>query len=377
MLDAGYINPTPVQAKTISRMVGGQSMMVLAPQGSGKTTAFLFALLMRLKGPVDGAPRALILVSSKEKANALTQAFAWLGKSTKLRASALVGGLAGEQFMEAIEDGHADIVIGTPDKISALYVKSLLNLRSLVMMVVDDAETLVKQNQQAAVYNLAEGLTKCQRLLFTNEIDHKLDRLIEHFLPNTELTEVKESEPEPELIPLVLYKVPNHKIRLNLLEMILRDSTTIPKAVVFTNTKSSAETLYNNLTKRLGKGIHLLRPSEIDSVETFRQSPEARVLVLCNEDQPTFNLLDIPYIFHMEIPSDKSIFLSRVKKLITDKPNEAISITIALNAETESIIKLEKALGQPMKLEKTPASLLPEDEAEKGKKDDKWDWKIS
>ncbi len=361
MLDAGYHTPKDIQAKTISRILGGQNIIGVGPEGCGKTTAYIISVLMKLKGPINGGPRALILVPNKEQVTAVTDKFKWLGKETGIRTVCLTSGLIGEQHLEAIEDGLADIIIGTPDKINALYVKSLLNLRSLNILVVDDAEIIVRLNFHAMVYQIAEGLSKSQRLIFTTVINEKVDRLVDEITTKVELFETSEKEElNPATIPLILYKVSNFKTKLNLLELMLRDSKVFTKVVVFVNTRQTAETLYSSLKKRLGKCIGIINylsfNSGLGSVEAFKQSTTDRILVLCNEDQPSFNLLDIPYIFHMEYPEDDKAFIDRVK--LIPKNNEAVAITFATNLELDLIKKTEKRTGKSMQLKPLPDELL-------------------
>ncbi len=389
MLDAGYLAPKEIQHKTISRMVGGQNIIGVGPEGFGKSTAYILSVLMRLKTPIEGAPRALILAPNREKVLALTAHFKWLGKNTEIRISCITGGLLGDHYLETIEDGLADIVIGTPDKINALYVKSTLNLRSLMVFVVDDAEMIFKLNLQAPVYNIAEGLSKCQRLVFTTVINEKLNKLTELLMPNAVLAEVETlKEVDLGTVDMDLYKVSNYKTKLNLLELMLRDSKVYTKVVVFVNTRATAETLYNNLKKRLGKNIGILNHGSynhgFNSLEDLKQSPVERVIVLCNEDQPSFNLLGIPYIFHMEIPLEKELFIKRVKKLTIE--DKAVSITFATNVELELVKKIEQLTGKPMQVKELPSELTIESFTKKklidkeipttsNEKED-WDWKV-
>lgn len=363
MLDAGYHLPKDIQSKTISRILGGQNIVGLGPEGCGKTTAYIISVLMRLKGPVNGGPRALILVANKEQVTAVTDKFKWLGKDTGIRTVSLTSGLIGEQYLEAIEDGLADIIIGTPDKINALYVKSLLNLRSTSIFVVDDAEIIVKSNLHAMVYQIAEGLNKCQRIVYSTILNEKVERLVETIMTKEEIFETTETlDLNPPTIPLVLYKVSNYKTKLNLLELMLRDSKTFKKVAVFVNNRQTAETLYTNLRKRLGKCIGIINYLSYNSghrsVESFRQSATDRILVLSLEDQPSFNLIDIPYIFHMEYPEDEKLFIDHVKIIPENK--DAVSITFATNLELDLIKKTEKHTGKPMKIEALPDDLLIE-----------------
>ncbi len=370
-------------------MLGGQNIIAVGPQGCGKTTAYILATLMRLKGPVDGAPRALILVPTKEKMLALVDQFKWLGKTTGIRVSCLTTGLMGELHMEAIEDGHADIVIGTPDKINALYVKSALNLRSLIMFIVDNTETITKLNLQPMVYQISEGLGKCQRLIFTEALSEKVEKLAEHMMSKAELVEIEnKKEPEPEMIPMIVYKTSSYKTKLNLLDLIIRDEKSFAKVAVFVNKRETAEPLYNSLKKRLGKNVGILNHDNFtggfDSLEAFKQNAQARVLVLCGEDQPSFNLLSIPYIFHMELPDDKNIFIDRIKKRTNEEKDRAVSIAFVNNEEFELVKKIEKQTGASMQVKELPSELRDDSVKNKvdvekempGKKENQWDWKI-
>ncbi len=384
MLDAGYITPKEIQTKTISRMLGGKNIVAIASPGSGKTTAYVFATLMRIKGPEDGNPRAVILVSNNEQALAITDLFKWFGKNTGIRTYCLAGGRIGEECMEALEDGLVDVIIGTPEKINTLFAKSLLNLRALLMLVVDEADSIARTSQLAIVYHLFEGLTKCQRLIFANTLNDKLERLIEQALPVHEFIETELQETAPGIIPMAVYTISNYKAKLNLLELLLRDPALLSKAVLFTNTKASAEALHNSLKKRVGKTVCRLHLNGLDSLQRFKESAENRVIILCNEDQPSFNLLGIPYLIHFELPSSKEIFIKRVTKIIATEANEAISLTLATNQEMETVKKLEQTIGQKMREEKLPSSLSPdgisstqEDLPPGTNTNSSWNWKIS
>jgi ATP-dependent RNA helicase RhlE len=371
MLDAGYYAPKEIQRKTVSRILGGQNIMAIAPEGSGKTTAYVMATLMRLKGPVDGAPRALILTSTKEKTLALVHLFNWFGKNSGIRAVCLTGGLIGEQYMEAIEDGHVDILICTPDKLNNLYGKALLNLRSLMMVIVDDADIIAKSSQLAMIYHLFEGLGKCQKLLMTDGLNEKLERLAEQVIPNAEFVENTLPEPKPKFLPMVVYNTSNYKTKINLLEQILRDPD-LPKSVIFVNSRDAAEILFSTLKKRVGRVIGILRLEGMDSLETFKQSSEVNALILCNDDQLSFNLLGIQYLFHVEIPSEKDIFLKRISKIPIEEKSEAVSITLATQPEMETIKKIEQSIGIKMTQKKLPSELSSEDSSSK----ESWNWKI-
>ena len=93
---AGYFTPKEIQSKTLSRIIGGQDIIAIAPEGSGKTTAYILGVLMRLKYGFEEAPRALILVPDKEKVLEVIEKFNLLNQNTSIR----VVGLYSEPSMQ-------------------------------------------------------------------------------------------------------------------------------------------------------------------------------------------------------------------------------------------------------------------------------------
>jgi ATP-dependent RNA helicase DDX52/ROK1 len=90
-----YKEPTAVQMQALPALLGGRDVIAAAPTGSGKTAAFLLPLLLLLqRPPAPGAPgarapRALVLVPTRELAAQTAREAARLGAGLRLRALAL------------------------------------------------------------------------------------------------------------------------------------------------------------------------------------------------------------------------------------------------------------------------------------------------
>ncbi|RZL01470.1 MAG: DEAD/DEAH box helicase [Pedobacter sp.] len=91
MTGAGYLSPKEVQLKTLSRIIGGQDIIAVGPEGCGKTTAYILGTLMKVKYETDEAPQVLILVPDKEHGDRVLGSFNVLGKNRNLRITLLTG----------------------------------------------------------------------------------------------------------------------------------------------------------------------------------------------------------------------------------------------------------------------------------------------
>jgi ATP-dependent RNA helicase RhlE len=170
MTDAGYLSAKEIQAKSMSRILGGQDIIAVGPEGFGKTTTYVLGVLMKLKYSTDEAPKVLVLVPDQERVLAVVDQFTTLSGNRNLRIIGMYGtGGMEEQILDLLEG--VDIVVSTPTRARAVYLKLGLNLNRLQMFIVDDAEVIVKQGMQLPVCELARSAGKCQHLIFTKPDD--------------------------------------------------------------------------------------------------------------------------------------------------------------------------------------------------------------
>jgi ATP-dependent RNA helicase RhlE len=358
--EAGYLTPKEVQVKTMSRMIGGQDIITIGPEGCGKTTAYIIGVLMRLKYGVEEAPRALILVPDKERFEAVTEQFNALNKNDTIRIVSLYNTPGTEAQMNALADG-ADIVVATPDRARAIYLKLGLNLNKIMMFVVDDAELIIKQGLQLPVVELANSIGKCQHLIFTEVMHGKLETMIAPFMQLPTTIEIEEiSDAQAEVYPQVLYSVVNFRTKLNLLNLLLRDAQTNTKTAVFVNTRLTAEKVLNSLQPVLKAKAGLLNPIFFDTkgfahIDDFKDQNEVKFLIVADELQGDLDLYRIDTLIHFELPVEKETYINRV---IKKDDAEMQVITFSTDIELAQVKKIEHAVGQKMNITELPTDLI-------------------
>jgi ATP-dependent RNA helicase RhlE len=355
--EAGYFTPKEVQLRTLTRIIGGQDVVTIAPEGSGKTTAYILGVLMRLKYGFEEAPRALILVPTKEKVLEVIEQFELLNKNTSIRIVGLYTEPTIQPQMDALADG-ADIVVATPDRARAIYLKLGLNLNKIMMLVVDDADEIVRLGAQLPVVELANSIIKCQHLVFTEVMHGKLQQMIDPFMNMPALIEVDElGEAKAEIHEQTLYHLPNFKTKLNLLTLLLKDADPTTKAAVFVSTRLNAEKIYNHLRIYLKNEVAILNPMMFESkgfasVDEFIDQADSRILIIANELPGSHDLYGISLLIHLEIPEDTEIFVQRMVKDTTE-PAEVSSVILATDLELALVKKIEQTIGQKI----SPADL--------------------
>jgi ATP-dependent RNA helicase RhlE len=364
MADLGFTSPREVQSKTLSRIVGGQDLVIIGPEGCGKTTGLVLGVLAKLKFAFEIAPRVLIMVPNRENGELLEEQFRLLGRHLDIRVLGVYPGMGMEGQRELLEEG-IDVVIGTPDRIEGMYIRSAINLSQIKSFILDDADLIVKQGLQTVVKNISESLPKCQHVVFTEVMHDKLQKLVDFFLLYPTTIEVDlDSLETVDTIPLQLYKVPNYKTKLNLLNLMMRDYDTYKKVVVFSNAKNTSDKLLKSLEKRIEGAVAIFNPSfgqkGFTSFEEFKQNPEVRVLLVSNDQEVLLNFDDIQYILHFELPLERNIFINRVERKQIDELPDTIAITYGTDIELNMIRKIELGVGHSMQIMDLPYDLVIE-----------------
>ena len=362
MTDAGYLTPKEIQAKTMSRILGGQDVLAVGPAGSGKTTTYILGVLMRLKYTKDDAPKVLILVADKDRAVAVIDQFVSLSKNRDLNIVGLYGTGGMEAEINELVLG-IDIVVATPTRARAIYLKLGLNLSKLQTFIVDDAELIIRQGMQLPVCELARSAGKCQHLVFTQVVHEKLTKMTDQFMNFPTVIEVEDFGDTPaETVSQILYQVPNYKTKINLLRTLLRDEEVFEKAVVFVNTRLTAQKLAKSISGNHEMEISMLKPLHFDEpgfddFEDFKASPEARVLIVANEGAGSPDLSGIPFLIHFEVPEEKETFLARIIR-DRENPEEVVAITFATDMELMLVRQIEQAIGSRLEVAELPEEVV-------------------
>jgi len=378
--DAGYLNPKEIQVKTLPRIIGGQDVIAISPQGSGKTITYTLAVLNRINYAPDGVPKILILVPDREKVEEVIAGFELLNKNESLTIVGLYPITGTEAQMNALADG-SDIVVATPDRARAIYLKLGLNLNKIELLIIDDAELIVKQGLQLPVAELANSITKCQHLVFSTVMHDKLDKMIAPFMKQPALIEVDEiTEEKLQTIEQILYQVPNFATKLNLLHFFLQDSEVFTKVLVFVNSRRTAEKVYESVHTKDKNDVAILNSPSIEllnfnSVDEFIDQNETRILIANNQTLQLTALNQIPFIIQLELPESKEIFLNRVVKQDSLLNSDTLVITFATDLELPFVKEFETTVGKKIPVGELPEGLVVEKDRKKADADEKVDAK--
>jgi len=180
-----FVEPTPVQAKSIPPALTGADVVATAQTGTGKTLAFLIPIVEKLSTATASAGiRALILAPTRELALQIADVFAKLSVGTGLRSAVVVGGLSEQTQLHALRRG-AQIVIATPGRLEDFLSRKLINLGTVSTVVLDEADRMLDMGFLPAIEKILSLLPKTrQSMFFSATIDKTVERLIQRHSRN-------------------------------------------------------------------------------------------------------------------------------------------------------------------------------------------------
>jgi superfamily II DNA/RNA helicase len=313
----GITTAFPIQALALPIALDGHDLIGQARTGTGKTLAFGIALLQRLGQPADGersAPRALVVVPTRELAIQVADDLRTAGSLLRTRVVTLYGGRAYEPQIDAL--AAADLVVGTPGRLLDLARQGHLKLSQVDGLVLDEADKMLDLGFLPDVERiLALTPPNRQTMLFSATMPGEVVTLARRHLRRP--THVRaEQHDEPVLVP----STQQHVFRthdLDKVEVLVRVLQAEGRGltIVFCRTKRSVDRVATALTTRgfavgavhgdLGQG------QRERAMRAFRGG-KVDVLVATDVAARGLDVDDVTHVVNLECPEDDKAYLHRI-----------------------------------------------------------------
>ncbi|GMO58835.1 MAG: hypothetical protein Ta2A_04510 [Treponemataceae bacterium] len=246
---AGYVECTPVQAQVFAGSLDGTDLYVQSQTGTGKTAAYLITILQQLltKAPETDAPKALIMVPTRELAVQVESETKLLACGTKLKCASFYGGVGYDEQTQVLHD-KVDIIVGTPGRVIDLQKSRTMDLSKISFLVIDEADRMFDMGFYPDLRELLKVLPKKdarQTMLFSATLNTYIKNLAwEYTTDPKEITIEAENITVTEIAQQLYHVSSNDKLRL-LLGILAREKP--ESVIVFCNTKKTCEIVSKRL----------------------------------------------------------------------------------------------------------------------------------
>lgn len=317
--EQGYSVPTPIQAQAIPIVLTGRDLLGAAQTGTGKTAGFTLPMLQRLnaapagRGDSKRAPRALVLVPTRELAAQVQDSIRTYGKHLRMSTTTIYGGVGFFPQVQALRRG-VDIVIATPGRLLDHIQQRTLDLRRIEILVLDEADRMLDMGFIHDIRKIHALLpTERQTLLFSATFSDEIRTLSSQFLRNPATVEVARRNAPIELVTQVVHMVDREKKRELLAHLVKTNSW--QQVLVFCKTKHGADRLAEQLTRDGidADAIHgnKSQPQRMKALKRFKDS-EMQVLVATDIAARGIDIDTLPHVVNYDLPNVSEDYVHRI-----------------------------------------------------------------
>ena len=322
--EAGYENPTPIQAGAIPPALEGRDVLGIAQTGTGKTASFTLPMITLLaRGRARARmPRSLVLCPTRELAAQVAENFDTYSKHVNLTKALLIGGVSFKEQDAAIDKG-VDVLIATPGRLLDHFERGKLILNDVKVMVVDEADRMLDMGFIPDIERIF-GLTPFTRqtLFFSATMAPEIERITNTFLSNPERIEVARQATTGENIEqgVVMFKGSRKDREASEKRRVLRmlidaEGDKCTNAIIFCNRKTDVDIVAKSL-KKYGYDaapIHgdLDQSQRTRTLEGFREG-KLKFLVASDVAARGLDVPSVSHVFNFDVPSHAEDYVHRI-----------------------------------------------------------------
>ncbi|HXC72525.1 MAG TPA: DEAD/DEAH box helicase [Pyrinomonadaceae bacterium] len=346
----GYLNPTPIQIKAIPLIISSADVIGCAETGTGKTAAFLLPIIQKLSAQTRPGIRVLVLAPTRELALQIQKNYQELNH-LKSNESVLVMGGANINTQIAALRRKATVVIATPGRLLDLTERGAINLSTVEVLVLDEADRMLDMGFLPAIRRILAMLPrKRQTLLFSATMSSTIESLARSTMREPKLVEVNPRGQAAQMVEQTAYSVSLENKTALLLDLLEQgnEKESLAKVLVFTRTRRGSERLSHILKARNHKvtRIHADRsqPQREAALRQFRDG-QARVLVATDIAARGLDVDAVSHVINYDVPDAPEDYIHRVGR--TGRAGkQGKAITIVTPVDELSMRAIERLIGE-------------------------------
>ncbi|XP_071734825.1 DEAD-box ATP-dependent RNA helicase 41 isoform X2 [Rutidosis leptorrhynchoides] len=254
---AGYEIPTPVQMQAIPAALTGQSLLVSAETGSGKTAAYLVPIVsycakFRNRVGMNGKnPLAIVLTPTRELCVQVEEQAKLLGKGLPFKTALVVGGDAMPRQIHRVRNG-IEMIVGTPGRLIDLLTKYDVELDNVSMFVIDEVDCMLEKGFREQVMQIYQALSQPQVLLYSATVTIEVEKMAGSLAKEVNVVTVGKLNKPNQAVKQVVIWVESKRKKQKLFDVLTRKQHFMPPVIVFVGSRVGADLLSEAITVTTG-----------------------------------------------------------------------------------------------------------------------------
>jgi ATP-dependent RNA helicase RhlE len=366
-----YTVSTPIQEQAIPLLLEGRDLLGIAQTGTGKTAAFMLPSIDRLgqskKRPFPRSCRMLVLAPTRELASQIAESARAYSRFSHMSVVTVFGGTSINKNRQDVQRG-VDILVATPGRLLDLCEQGHLDLRSVEILVLDEADQMLDLGFIHDLKKIVRMLpAKRQTLFFSATMPPAIKDLADRFLSNPAQVSVAPAATTAERVEQFVTFVQQSE-KPALLTMMLRvgfgEKGSMDRVLIFSRTKHGADRIVKQLAASNipANAIHgnKSQPQRERALAEFK-SGKVKILIATDIAARGIDVSGVSHVVNFDLPNVSEQYVHRIGR--TARAGAA-GIAIAFCAEDERpyLRGIEKLTRQKIEVTPLPANFLGEAE---------------
>ena len=356
--DLGFRYCTEIQAISLEQALAGRNIAGKAQTGSGKTAAFLVAILTRyLRTPESrakdgGCPRALVIAPTRELVIQICKDADAIGRYTGLRSLAVYGGMDYDRQRKEVLSAPVDLLVATPGRLLDFTKSRVIDLSHVDTLVIDEADRMLDMGFIPDVRRIMSYLppkNKRATMLYSATLNDTVMRLAMNWMEEPYRAEVESETNATDTVKQVVYVIrAKDKFTVLFNHIALHPDA---RTIVFCNRKSTTEDVYGSLRVR-GVSVEMLsgdvnQSKRLKVLDAFRDG-EVKVVVATDVAGRGIDVKGLEYVVNFDFPYEAEDYVHRIGR--TGRAGSTgIAISFADEYESCQIPEIEEYIKEPLK----------------------------
>lgn len=353
--ELGFVNPTPVQEKTIPALLETQNDLVaLAQTGTGKTAAFGLPVLQLIDTKNQNI-QSIVLCPTRELCLQITRDIENFSKHMKgFKVVAVYGGAAIGGQIKDLRKG-AQMVVGTPGRVVDLIKRKVLKLKHIQWLILDEADEMLNMGFKDDLDTiLVETPSERQTLLFSATMPKEIERIASNYMHDPEKISIGKRNEGAQNVKHEYYMVhARHRY-----ETLKRIADINPKiyGIVFCRTRAETKDVADKFMQDGYNADALhgdLSQAQRDHVMARFRSKHLQFLVATDVAARGLDVNDLTHVINYNLPDDLEAYVHRSGR--TGRAGKSgVSISIIHTRESNKIRSLEKMVRKDFERKNVP-----------------------
>lgn len=358
---------SPIQAMSLPNTLQGNDLLGKAQTGTGKTAAFLVAIIDDfLKNPITdkryaGEARALIIAPTRELVIQIADDARELVKHTDLNVHTLVGGMDYVKQKKKMQDSIPDILVATPGRLLDFASNQDVYLDQIEVLVLDEADRMLDMGfipQVRRIVRMTPHRDHRQTLFFSATFTDDVMRLAEQWTRDPINIEIEPESVATDTVEQFVYLTTTDE-KFTVLSNIAKQDD-VESLIVFANRRDECRRLHQRL-ERKGFKVGLLsgeiqQAKRVKTLDAFKAG-RLKILVATDVAGRGIHISGISHVVNYTLPDEPEDYVHRIGR--TGRAgNAGTSISFACEDDAFRLPALETLLGHKIPCEQPPEHLL-------------------